>query len=336
VALRLMPASTRFATDVVELPASSKLPNVTRVAIVGGGDTLLSSTDLMKLMPAIAAKVGSDGNDTVQINIDDSLFAPPTPATGWLPTYTLGEISPVRALERDERRRWDTSDEVGRWFTTEIRTHGIKAIYGGRTVAPIDASTVAKFSGHTLNQNIQAMLLNSDNDIAEHLARLATLAAGEQPTWQSWQEVALAQLRALHINTSGLRIYDGSGLSRAARLTPAAIVALVRMALQPKKYPALRTLLVTAPGDFPVAGSTGTLKYRFTAKSASCARGKVRAKTGFLTGVGSLAGVARGVDGRDRVFAFFLNNQSPKTTSVAVRNALDDMAATTVGCTFSH
>jgi serine-type D-Ala-D-Ala carboxypeptidase/endopeptidase (penicillin-binding protein 4) len=336
VALRHMPASTRFATEVVELPTTSKLPNVTRVAIVGGGDSLLASADLTRLMPAIVAKVEADGNDTVQINIDDSLFAAPTPAVGWLPKYTLGEISPVRALERDERRQWDTSDEVGRWFTTQIRTLGIKALYGGRTIAPVDAATVTKYAGHTLSQNVRNMLLNSDNDIAEHLARLATIAAGKKPTWQGWQQVAFAELRELHINTSGLRIYDGSGLSRSARLTPAALVALIRMAMQPSKYSSLRSLLVDAPGDFPLAGSTGTLKTRFTSKSAKCARGKVRAKTGFLTGVGSLAGVATGVDGRVRVFSFILNNQSPKTTSIDVRNALDDMAATTVGCTFSR
>jgi D-alanyl-D-alanine carboxypeptidase/D-alanyl-D-alanine-endopeptidase (penicillin-binding protein 4) len=335
VALRLMPATTRFPTEVLELPTTSKLPNVTRVAIVGGGDSLLASADLTRLMPAIVAKVAADGNDTVQINIDDSLFAPPTPAPGWLPKYTLAEISPIRSLERDERRHWDTSDEVGRWFTTQIRTHGVKAIYGGRTVAPLDAVTVTKYAGHTLSQNVRSMLLNSDNDIAEHLARLATIAGGEEPTWQGWQAVAFAELRDLHINTAGLRIYDGSGLSRSARLTPAALVALIRMALQPTKYPDLRSLLVDAPGDFPLAGATGTLKYRFNSKTAKCARGKVSAKTGFLTGVGSLAGVARGVDGRVRVFSFILNNQSPKTTSINVRNALDDMAATVVGCTFS-
>jgi D-alanyl-D-alanine carboxypeptidase/D-alanyl-D-alanine-endopeptidase (penicillin-binding protein 4) len=336
IALRLMPAATRFPTEVVELPTTSKLPNVTRVAIVGGGDSLLASSDLTRLMPAIAAKVQADGNDTVQINVDDSLFAPPTPATGWLPKYTLGEISPVRSLERDERRHWDTSDEVGRWFTTQIRARGVKALYGGRAVAPVDAATITKFAGHSLDQNVRSMLLNSDNDIAEHLARLATIAAGEQPTWSGWQEVAFAQLRELHINTSGLRIYDGSGLSRSARLTPAALVALIRMALQPKKYPMLRSLLVDAPGDFPVAGATGTLKYRFTSATAKCARGKVRAKTGFLTGAGSLAGIVNGVDGRVRVFSFIVNTTSPKASSIAVRNALDDMAATAVGCTFAR
>jgi D-alanyl-D-alanine carboxypeptidase/D-alanyl-D-alanine-endopeptidase (penicillin-binding protein 4) len=334
VALRLMPSSTRFATEVVELPTSSKLPNVTRIAIVGGGDSLLASADLTRLMPAIAAKAQADGNDTVQINIDDSLFAPPSPAIGWLPKYTLGEISPVRSLERDQRRRWDTSDEVGRWFTTQMRAYGVKALYGGRTVAPVDATTITKFAGHTLDQNLRSMLLKSDNDIAEHVARLATIAAGEDPTWQGWQQIAFAQLRELHINTSGLRIYDGSGLSRSTRLTPAALVALIRMAMQPNKYPMLRSLLIDPPGDFPLAGSTGTLKYRFGAKSAKCARGKVRAKTGFLTGAGSLAGVANGVDGRVRVFSFLVNSTSPKATSTAVRNALDDMAATAVGCTF--
>ncbi len=333
VSLRLMPAATRFPTDVVALPDLPGLPNVTRVAIVGGGDSLLLSSDLAQLMPKIAQYVRDQGNDTVQINVDDSLFPAPTMAPGWQTKYELSEISPVRALERDGRRSWDTSVEVGRWFTTQIRATGIKAIYGGRASAPLESPTVASYAGHTLSQSLSYMLLYSNNDIAEHVSRLTTIAAGEQPNWQSWKEVAFSELHTLGINTSGMQIYDGSGLSRLDRLSPAALVVLVQRALDAKRHPELRSLLVNAPGDFPTAGMSGTLGRRFITPPTNCARGALRAKTGFLTGTSSLTGVARGIDGRTRMFAFIINSTPPKEKPELINKALDQMAATVVGCT---
>lgn len=335
VALRVIGADARSATEVLELPSSASLPNVTRVALVGGGDSLVTSDDLRSLMPAIVAKMRADGNESIQLSIDDSLFAPPTNATGWPAKYVPGVIAPVRALERDRRRSMDTSDEVGRWFTTQLRTLGVPVTYAGRTVAPIDAPTIVSFRGYTTAEAVRRMLLYSDNDVAEHLARLTAIAGGEEPTWTGWRDVALGELRTLRINVSGLRLYDGSGLSREDRLTPAALVTLLRQALDASRYPQLRSLLIDAPGAFPVAGKTGTLKLRFTSAKSKCAQGKVRAKTGFLTGTQSLAGVATGVDGRTRVFAIVLNNQPPKTSDLAVRAALDEMAATVTGCTFA-
>jgi len=335
VALHLMPATLRFPTKIVLLPDDPHRPTITRVAIVGAGDSLLGSADLTSLMGRVARFVTDQGATTVEINIDDALFPAPSLPTGWLPKYELSEIAPIRALERDERRVTDTSDDVGRWFTTQIRTHGIKAVYGGRVYAPPGAPVVASFAGHSLGQEVQSMLLYSDNDIAEHVARLATIAAGLPPTWANWQRTVRTQLTALSIDTTGMQLYDGSGLSRADFVTPALLITVLKRALDVKNHPELKTILVQPPGDLPLAGYTGTLKARFNDKASKCARGEVRAKTGFLTGVGSLTGLAHGVDGRYRLFTFILNNQPPKSSPVAAHVALDQLAATVVGCTFA-
>jgi D-alanyl-D-alanine carboxypeptidase/D-alanyl-D-alanine-endopeptidase (penicillin-binding protein 4) len=88
---------------------------------------------------------------------------------------------------------------------------------------------------------------------------------------------------------------------------------------------ALRPLLT----GLPVAGGDGTLVDRFAADTPGApGRGVVRAKTGTLTAVNSLAGTAVDADGRLLVFALMSNGSSPAN----VRPRLDAMAAALSGC----
>ena len=63
------------------------------------------------------------------------------------------------------------------------------------------------------------------------------------------------------------------------------------------EHPELRPVLT----GLPVAGFTGSLAYRFD--QAPAGRGLVRAKTGTLSGVSGLAGVATDREGTPLVFA---------------------------------
>jgi D-alanyl-D-alanine carboxypeptidase/D-alanyl-D-alanine-endopeptidase (penicillin-binding protein 4) len=98
------------------------------------------------------------------------------------------------------------------------------------------------------------------------------------------------------VDTRGDRLHDGSGLSRRDRIRPDTLVDVLRTASSPR-HPGLREVIT----GLPVAGFTGSLTYRFD-EGASAARGRVRAKTGTLTGVHALAGIATDVDGDQMVF----------------------------------
>jgi D-alanyl-D-alanine carboxypeptidase/D-alanyl-D-alanine-endopeptidase (penicillin-binding protein 4) len=73
----------------------------------------------------------------------------------------------------------------------------------------------------------------------------------------------------------------------------------------------------------PIAALDGTL-----ARRTREARGRVRAKTGSLDGVTSLAGFAHTARGRDLVFAVIVNG--PRHGDAAASDALDAFAAALV------
>lgn len=109
----------------------------------------------------------------------------------------------------------------------------------------------------------------SDNDYADALLRKIGGPSGAKQT-----------LSQLGLDPTSFQQVDGSGLSRSNRLKPRTLVAL------------LQTMTTTdSTGLFydslPVAGVTGTLVNRF---HNTLVEGRLRAKTGTLTGVRALSG----------------------------------------------
>jgi D-alanyl-D-alanine carboxypeptidase/D-alanyl-D-alanine-endopeptidase (penicillin-binding protein 4) len=93
-----------------------------------------------------------------------------------------------------------------------------------------------------------------------------------------------------------LRLVDGSGLSTENRVSARTLVSALRLAessfeVGPEFISAL-----------PVAATDGTLERR-----AEASVGRVRAKTGLLTGVTGLSGFANGAGGERFVFSVLVN-----------------------------
>jgi D-alanyl-D-alanine carboxypeptidase/D-alanyl-D-alanine-endopeptidase (penicillin-binding protein 4) len=119
-------------------------------------------------------------------------------------------------------------------------------------------------------------------------------------------------------------LVDGSGLSTADRV-PAQLLGAV-LAEAAARAQGVRDTQFLRPivTGLPVAGGDGTLADRFANGSPSASgRGVVRAKTGTLTGVSSLAGIVTDADGRLLVFALMSNGVNPGL----VRPKLDAIAA---------
>lgn len=126
-----------------------------------------------------------------------------------------------------------------------------------------------------------------------------------------------ARLKELGVPVAGAALVDGSGLNRQDKVTARLLTSLLTLAADPD-HPELRPVLT----GLPVAGFSGTLGDRYAATSRGT--GLVRAKTGTLTGVNTLAGTAVDPQGRLLAFAFLTSG----TTSPGEAEASLDALAT--------
>jgi D-alanyl-D-alanine carboxypeptidase/D-alanyl-D-alanine-endopeptidase (penicillin-binding protein 4) len=168
------------------------------------------------------------------------------------------------------------------------------------------------------------MLQVSDNDLAESLGRAVAVRSASSATFAGESAAVTAAVRRLGVDLAGVRLVDASGLSRLDRMTPEALVQILRLALGDAR-PELRPLVQ----GLPVAGFSGTLGDRYRTRRSAAAAGVARAKTGTLLGVNALAGYVVDRDGRMLVFAFVTDHAvgvDPTET------ALDRVVARLAGC----
>jgi D-alanyl-D-alanine carboxypeptidase/D-alanyl-D-alanine-endopeptidase (penicillin-binding protein 4) len=173
---------------------------------------------------------------------------------------------------------------------------------------------------------VEQMLMTSDNDAAEALARLAAEGAGQPASFDGVGAAALSTLGELGIAPVGVRLLDGSGLARGSTLPPRTVGELLAAASSADR-PELRPLIT----GLPVAGLTGTLADRFGPDAGAQGVGEVRAKTGTLTGVSALAGTAVDEQGRLLLFAVMSDAVAADATLEA-RAGLDRIAAALAAC----
>ena len=349
--LRVLGTTTRFPTTVV----SGRTPR--EIILVAGGDPLLTSAQLRGLAhdtalallarvpapPTPATPVGSPPIPTkwrISVRVDDSIFPAPTLATGWPRSYWPAVVSPIRPLVRDLRHGTDTSRDAAAYFTVRVdaelkvllkaRTDlSPYAAYDGRLNAAKGAPELARFEGNTSGAALAWMLLVSDNDVAEMLYRDNAIARGLGGSWTAGRIAEVRELTRLGVDLRGFRLYDGSGVSRNDRVTARGLVQLLMLSIS-TAHPELAPL----KGWLPVGGVSGTLSpraRRYTTAPTRCARGQVFAKTGTLHDAIGLAGYARGRDGVTRIFALLVA-PNPRYSQLAVRQAVDLVPTTAVGC----
>jgi len=159
---------------------------------------------------------------------------------------------------------------------------------------PLDAIQLAECR-HSIDELLLRMMKDSDNLYAECLYYQLAASFGHQPARAAHARALEKQLvKQIGLDSGRYRFADGSGLSLYNYVSPELLTMLLRYAWQE-----IRIYNHLAP-SLPVAGMDGTLKKRMR---KTAAEGNVRAKTGTLTGIISLAGYLTAANGHELCFA---------------------------------
>jgi len=348
-ALQVLGPLARFGTKVVAGPGHSA------IVLVGGGDPTLAAgvpppsdypqpATLLELAKQTAAALRARGRHSVSLSYDTSLYSGPGLALGWPLGYvSTGNVSTITPLEADQGRvtrggvpadneasdgprSADPAALAAAAFARFLAADGIgvRGAPSPATASPHD-SVLASVQSPPLSAIIGWMLEESNNVIAENLARHVAIATGRPASFTGAAQAVTATLRGLGV-TGEIGLADGSGLSPDDRLSPAVLVQLIRLA-------AGRAQLRSALTGLPVEGFSGTLARRGSVFGLGGREGfgVVRAKTGNLSTVAALAGTAYAKDGQLLAFAI-MADKIPQSGLPNAATTMVDLASTLAGC----
>ncbi len=351
-ALAVLGPNATFTTRVVRGATPDS------IIIVGGGDPTLAvhqfpaqdypqPATLASLAAATARALKAQGRTTVSVGYDTSLYTGPGLAPGWPESYvTTGNVTPIVSLEVDQGRltaagtpedaddpynlsprSTDPAGMAAASFTALLAADGIHVTGSpAAQVARAHATGMASVSSPPLSAIVDQMLEESNNVIAENLARQVALATGQPASFSGAAAAVIAEVRRLGVS-GGLHLVDGSGLSPQDAIAPATLAKVIELATADA---GLRPLLA----GLPVAGFSGTLSAGQSVFSGigGAALGSVRAKTGNLGTVTALAGLVTDKDGTTLVFAFMADQIPAAGMLRTAANAIDEAAAALANC----
>lgn len=194
----------------------------------------------------------------------------------------------------------------------------------GREKAALDLSRLMELGGTLsapLREELARTLKPSQNLHAELLLFQAGATGGDAAVANLTSEQAGLRALAVFLAKAGLapdevRLEEGSGLSRHDLVTPRALVGLLQFMARHPQAQVFRDAL-------PIAGVDGTLRTRMRGTPAER---NLRAKTGSLSLVNTLAGYVTTAAGEPLVFALMLNHYPTGTADRPGRAELDDIA----------
>ncbi|OGQ05386.1 MAG: D-alanyl-D-alanine carboxypeptidase/D-alanyl-D-alanine-endopeptidase [Deltaproteobacteria bacterium RIFCSPLOWO2_12_FULL_44_12] len=211
-----------------------------------------------------------------------------------------GQLKPNVAAFSLYRSISNPSEFFGNALAAMMKQSGIEFNGSVKTGTVTTQTLLWKWGSKPLNAIVADMNKFSNNFIAEQLTKyLGAQKFGPPGTTQKGIAVLRDCLAKSGIDTANLYLENGSGLSYNNRTTAEQLVSVLRAGL---KDPAIRNEFIDS---LSVAGVDGTMKSRNVPKALE---GVLRAKTGSLNGISSLAGYIPSANGEVVVFAILMNN----------------------------
>jgi D-alanyl-D-alanine carboxypeptidase/D-alanyl-D-alanine-endopeptidase (penicillin-binding protein 4) len=255
-----------------------------RLILKGFGDPTLTSADLNRLV-GVLWRMGIR-RVTGGIAGDASAFDAKRIADGWLPGFEGIESAPLSALvvNRAVRRGRIVADPAlaaAATFDRLLRARGIEARGASTRSASRSAVPLATVYSEPLSEVLEFMDHWSDNFTAEMVLKTIGYKSLGQGTTAAGAAVTMRDLASAGIPVAGVRIADGSGLSRDDRVTARELTALL---VKMWHDPAMREIVWDS---LPVAGVTGTMRHRLLDDPH---HRQLRAKTGTTDMASALSG----------------------------------------------
>ena len=259
------------------------------VYCVGGMDPRFNSDDLT----AFVNSLKDMGVDTIRGNVyaDRSMKDAALLGEGWCWDDDNPVLSPLVFSRKDifmDR------------FLAKLKDADIEyeEMYASSKTCSANAFTICtRF--HTMDQVLHKMMKESDNLYAECMYYQIAASTGNRPaSAKSARNVERQLINKLGLDASRYRLADGSGLSLYNYLSAELEVMMLRYAFRNDN---IKQHLIHS---LPIAGVDGTLKKRMKSGSA---HGNVKAKTGTLTGIISLAGYCTAANGHELCFSIINN-----------------------------
>jgi len=189
-------------------------------------------------------------------------------------------------------------------FRDAMRKEGIEIVGKNRAgLAPDKSKLIYEHESEQLSLILRQLFRFSNNFTAEQIQRtIGAVKFGAPGTRKKGVRAEMEWLKSNDLAPPGVVVFDGSGLSRKNRQSAGSLVGILHhMARRPEIFAEYLEAQ-------PIAGVDGTLRYRFKRTNLI---GRVRAKTGLLNGVISLAGYC--YDSRNELYSFavLINNYLP-------------------------
>lgn len=343
VVTTLDPQST-MATTVVQGATPGE------IVLVAGGDTMLAPgagrptaveghAGLADLATQVATALRASGTTTVKLRLDTTYAAGPRFAPGWSQAdiaagYTGGVSMLGLAGQRARPGKPAPSDPeaaVASAFAANLKGLGITA-----TLEPESTWSTPTVSGETVLGTVRSApvgdvvalaLDDSDNALTEGLARQATVKAGGVATFPAAVAFVKEKVAALGVDLTGVTLRDTSGLTAGQAIPPRVLADVLQLGTD-GTVAAMQDLVA----KLPVAGLSGTLHDRFTARATRAVAGIARAKTGTLTGASAMAGTVIDADGRVLSYVAVADGIRAGAGTLEARAALDRFVAALATC----
>jgi len=277
-----------------------------RLILKGYGNPSLQTSGLRHL----AEEVRDFGimKVTGRIVADETFFDTVRVGPGWKPSFYKDESPPLSALIAN-RARFDgrTASNPARaaavLFKRQLRAVGVTVL--GRVAkgaAGPESVLLAQIRSRTIAWMVRRMNRISDNFYAEMLLKQIGARVRGRGTTADGAAVMRITLRNHGVPMRGVRLADGSGLSRFDRLTAKAVAYLLIWAVSDRDFKS------DFVGSLPVAGVNGTLEDRM---NRGPAYRHVLAKTGTTDRASALSGYATNGSLQPRYVFAILQNGNP-------------------------